>query len=248
MFLTFTDSNAPETPADALRHNTEDTEESPQKINMTLNMEGMVIIFNDDSIKLATLVISAGEFKTVLLPESMRVSLKLNGFDLTDESNTGFADDSVFRKLITMKGKNLTELNYETFDATTNVNQYDSLLTFTTGPMHVNFNEASFNKLIRYFFKFQQMKSLFDKAREIAYNQAPSIETVNNMKMDIVINAPIIQFPRLTDSQSNSIDILKVGLGEIFVQNHFTIGDESEKINNIRLGIRTGQALSLIHI
>lgn len=119
MTLYFTkeiDPNAPEMPADVLRHNKEDRDDAPQKINMKIKMEAVNVIFNDDSIKLATLVLSAGEFTMVLLPERYNINLKLGGLELTDETNESFSRDSVFRKIIQMKGQELVELSYESFD------------------------------------------------------------------------------------------------------------------------------------
>lgn len=50
---TFTDPAASEVPSDVLRHNEADLEDSPQKINMSMSLEGIIVVLNDDSIKLA---------------------------------------------------------------------------------------------------------------------------------------------------------------------------------------------------
>ncbi|CAI4045614.1 hypothetical protein SKDZ_12G0190 [Saccharomyces kudriavzevii ZP591] len=242
--LTFTDPNAPEMPADALRHNKEDREDAPQKINMKIKMEAVNVILNDDSIKLATLVLSAGEFMMVLLPEKYSINLRLGGLELTDETNESFSRDSVFRKIIQMKGEELVELSYESFDPTTNIKDYDSFLKYSTGSMHVNFIESAVNRMVNFFAKFQKSKVSFDRARLAAYNQAPSIDSVNNMKMDIVIKAPIIQFPKLVGAQENDYDLMRFYLGEFFIENVFSVVDESHKINHIKLGVREGQLSS----
>ncbi|CAI4602875.1 CPI_1c_G0034240.mRNA.1.CDS.1 [Saccharomyces cerevisiae] len=242
--LTFTDPNAPEMPADVLRHNKEDRDDAPQKINMKIKMEAVNVIFNDDSIKLATLVLSAGEFTMVLLPERYNINLKLGGLELTDETNESFSRDSVFRKIIQMKGQELVELSYESFDPATNTKDYDSFLKYSTGSMHVNFIESAVNRMVNFFAKFQKSKVSFDRARLAAYNQAPSIDAVNNMKMDIVIKAPIIQFPKLVGTQENNYDTMRFYLGEFFIENKFSVIDESHKINHIKLGVREGQLSS----
>lgn len=245
---TFTDPNTPEVPADALRHNKENREDAPQKLNMRISMAGILVIFNDDSIKLATLIFSAGEFSITLMPEKMKVNMKLGGLELTDEITESLPRDSVFRKLISMSDNELAELTYETFDAKNNPHDYDSILKYTTGSMHVNFIEHTVNKLVNYFCKFQRMKTLFDKAREVAYNQAPSIESVNNLKMDVLIKAPFIQFPRLIDPREGLYDSIKFYLGEFFIQNTFSDGQEDCKINHIKMGIREGQVLSILNL
>ncbi|QLL30358.1 hypothetical protein HG536_0A01750 [Torulaspora globosa] len=241
---TFTDPSTPEVPADVLRHNRENREDAPQKINLAVDMAGIVIIFNDDSLKLATLVLSAGEFTMFLLPEKMKVNMRLGGLELTDEVSGGLPRDSIFRRVITMSDAELAELTYETFDPANNPNNYDSVLKYTTGSLHINFIEHSINKLVNFFYKLQKLKKLFDKARELAYDQAPSIESVNNLKMDILIKAPIIEFPKLIDPRNDIYDSMKFYLGEFFIQNEFHDLADSHKVNHIKLGLREGQLLS----
>lgn len=244
---TFTDPDAPALPADALRHNKENWEDAPQKLTMNVNMAGMVVLLNDESIKLATLILSAVDFSMTLLPEKMRVNMKLGGLELTDEISESLPEDSVFRRLISMSDKDLAELTYETFDASNNPHNYDSILKYSTGSMNINFIEHSVNKLMNFFYKFQRMKTVFDSAREVAYNQAPSIDSVNNMKMDINIKAPVIQFPKLIDPRKGIYDSIKFYLGEVFIENSFS-GDESEgKINHIKMGVRDGEVSSLFN-
>lgn len=241
---TFTDPTTPDMPADVLRHNKENREDAPQKLDMVIKMAGIVVILNDDSIKLATLVLSAGELSMFLLPERMKVNMKLGGLELTDETSDTLPRDSVFRRIITMSDKELAELTYETFDPANNPHDYDSALKYTTGSMHVSFVEQSINKLVNYFYKFSKLKSLFDRARELAYDQAPSIESVNNLKMEILVKAPIVEFPKLIDPRQNIHDSIKFYLGELCIQNTFSDGKASHKINHITLGIREGQLLS----
>lgn len=245
---TFTDPSATEVPADVLRHNKENREDAPQKVNMAVTMAGMVIILNDDSLKLATLVLSAGEFSMFLLPEKMKVNMKLGGLELTDEVSDSLPRDSLFRKVITMSDDELAELTYETFDPANNSNNYDSVLRYTTGSLHVSFIEHSINKLVNFFYRFQKLKNLFDRARQLAYEQAPSIESVNNLKIDITIKAPVIEFPKLIDPRNNVYDSMKFYLGELFIQNTFSDLANSRKINHIKLGVREGQLLSSFNL
>lgn len=244
---TFTDPDAAEMPADVLRHNKENREDAPQKLTMNVRMEGMVILLNDDSIKLATLVLSAANFSMVLLPEKMKVNMKLGDLQLTDETSQTLPADSIFWKVISMSSKDLAELTYETFDSSNNPHNYDSILKYTTGSMNINFVEHSINKLVNFFYKFQRMKTLFDTAREVAYNQAPSIDSVNNMKMDITIKAPVIQFPKLIDPRIGLYDSVKFYLGEVFIQNTFSGEQLENKINHIKMGLRDGEISSIFN-
>lgn len=245
---TFTDPSTPEVPADVLRHNKENREDAPQKLDMVIKMAGIVVILNDDSLKLATLVLSAAEFNMFLLPERMKVNMRLGGLELTDESSESLPRDSVFRRIITMSDNELAELTYETFDPANNTNDYDSILKYTTGSMHVSFVEQSINKIVNYFYKFSKLKNVFDRAREIAYDQAPSIESVNNLKMEILVKAPIIEFPKLIDPRQNIYDSIKFYLGEFFIHNTFSDGKAAHKINHIKLGIREGQVTSIFNL
>ena len=248
MVLTFTDPNAPEMPADRLKHNDENHEDAPQKLKINFQYEGMDIILNDDSMKLGTFTLSAGEYNMLLLPESMKFSMNFDGIELIDEINEGVDKESVFRKLITMNNQGLIQLNYEKYDTTTNKFNYDSMLTLSAGAMFVNFNRESVKRIILFLKKFQKMKSYFDSLRQAAYNQAPTLSTVNNMKIDLRVKAPIIQFPRTSESGRSQFDSIKFYLGEIYVENDFKKTNNTNVINHINLGLRNGQMSSLFNL
>ena len=244
MVLTFTDPNAPEMPADALRHNQEDREDAPQKFNIKFKYGGLDIILNDDSMKLASFCLSSGEYNLLLLPESMKFKMNFDGLELIDEVNEGCDKDSVFRKLISMNNQDLIELSYEKFDATTKEVNFDSELSLTTGSMFINFNKESIRRILEFFKKFQKMKTYFDGIRQAAYNQAPSLSVVNNMKVNVSVRAPIVQFPRLSTHSQEKYDSIKFYLGEIFVSNEFVEASPSTVLNRINLGLREGQISS----
>ena len=244
MVLTFTDPNAPEMPADALKHNDENREDAPQKFNVNFKYGGLDIVLNDDSMKLANFCLSSGEYNILLLPESMKFKMNFDGLELVDEINEGSDKDSVFRKLISMNNQDLIELSYEKFDATTKKVNYDSELCLTTGSMFINFNKESIRRILEFFKKFQKMKSYFDSIRQAAYNQAPSLSAVNNMKINVSVRAPIVQFPRLSTHSHDQYDSIKFYLGEIFVNNEFVELSASNILNRMTLGLRDGQVSS----
>ncbi|CAD1784077.1 similar to Saccharomyces cerevisiae YLL040C VPS13 Protein of unknown function [Maudiozyma barnettii] len=246
--LTFTDPNAPEVPADILKHNDEDHDDSPQQLKVKFKYEGMDVILNDESMKLATFTLSSGEYDLLLLPESMKFKMDFDGVELIDEINEGVGKNSVFRKLISMNNQDLVGLRYEKYDATTNKFNYDSMMVLSAGAMFVNFNKESIRRIVLFLKKFQKMKTYFDSLRLAAYNQAPSLSTVNNMKVNISIKAPIIQFPRLAPRSNDKFDSIKFYLGEIFIENDFIQSSTSNIINNIKLGLRNGQIASLFHL
>ncbi|EDO14961.1 hypothetical protein Kpol_388p4 [Vanderwaltozyma polyspora DSM 70294] len=244
---TFTDPTATDMPADALRHNSEDREDAPQKIIMLVKMAGVTIDFNDDSSKLATWILTAAEFSLLMLPEKMKFGLKLGGMELIDASVLN-ADGQEFSRLISMDDEELVEFSYETFDPTENKNNYDSLLIYKAASMHVTFVEESINKIMNYFYKFLRMKSLFEKAREVAYNQTPSIDAVNNMKLSINVKSPLITFPRESDYENGKYDTIDFYLGDFYVENHFTQIELDHKVNHMKLGIKEGSFSSKIWI
>lgn len=242
-----TDPEAPDMPQSALNHNKEDGEDSPQTINFVIFMEGSNIVFNDETSRIGTLVLAKGELHVLLLPQKMRVDLKSEGFELFDDFQTNYDKDSVFRKLISMNGKELFDLKYETFDPETNDRDYDSLLRYSTGSMQVNFIEDSVNRYVNYFYKFSQMKTLFDRARQIAYNQVPSMDTVNNMKMEILVRAPEIRFPKSSLMSFENVDSLNVYLGELSVNNYFVDTGRSTKANKIDFDVRNTRITSIFN-
>ncbi|SCW01107.1 LAFE_0D05226g1_1 [Lachancea fermentati] len=247
VLTTFTDPNATEMPVDALKHNSADVEDAPQKMNVEINMGNIIIVLNDESTKLATLELSAGEIKLFMLPEKMLLKAKLGGLDLTNEVYQELPRDSPMRKIISMSDHELAELTYETFDVANNNNNYSSKLVYKTGSMNINFVEDAVNRIVNYLAKFQKMKGLFDRAREAAYNQAGSIESVNNIKMNIVIKAPVITFPKLINPAKHTYDHVTFYLGEFFIDNNFVKSNDSY-INQIKAGVRSGTLSSLFHM
>lgn len=248
VLLTFTNQDLEPLPSDILKHNEEGREDSPQKITIDIKMEGISILFKDEHCKLATLDLSKGYFTGNFLPTRMYFSLKLDGLDLTDEILNQSDSSSQLRRLMTMNGKQLLELEYETFDAKTNKLDYDSRLKCNTGAMFVNFNESTINQIIKYGFRFSKMKTYFDTIRSSAYNQVPAIDTVKNMKLDLIIRSPIIQFPRQNRDFENSFDVIKFYLGELYVENKILDTSPTSKINAVRVGLRDGNISSALKL
>lgn len=235
-----------EMPSDVLKHNSEDRDDSPQKINMNVSIDGIVIYLNDNNEKLATLDISTGRFTMLLLPTSMKVSSTIDGMDLLD--NLTVSEVSDYSNIITMNGKQLFEFNYETYDPETNANNFDSLLECKTGAMFVNFNSNTLNRILGFFYKFQKMKSYFDGLRQAAYNQAPTLEAVKNLKINALIQSPIIQFFCENKEFPDTPNIIKCYLGEFFVDNSFIRNSSNETINKISAGLRDGSISSIMDI
>ncbi|KAG0682611.1 hypothetical protein C6P40_000285 [Pichia californica] len=212
---TFTDPLAPEIPSDKLRHNDETNINAPAHINVNINMKSINMILNDDGIKLATLILERADISVFMLPDSMRVSASLGGLNLIDN------DTHNGRELITIQGDDLADLFYETYDPETNILPYSSKFKFETRSMVVMFAEDSFARIYSFICQFQRMKYIYDRARDVALDQANNVDYSNKMKFDILIRAPIFIFPKIVDPVNDLYDTITANLGEIHTFNDF---------------------------
>lgn len=245
---TFTDPNAEATPADEIKHlDTFNESVVPQKINVAVALDSIFVVLNDDGDKLATLQLSTALFTVFLLPEAMEVKGKLGALSLFDDSNHGSPRDSVFRSLISIEGDNLAEFTYKTYDAVANTELYQSSIAFTTAATKINFVEGAFFKIFSFLSKFQRMKAIYDSAREAAINQANQIDISNQIKMDFLVKAPIIHFPKLVAPGSEeACDDLIVELGDLYLNNEFF--KQKDTLHNIiRSGIKNINVFSKLN-
>lgn len=258
---TFVDVDSPDTPADQLKHNDADDEDAaPAKINVQVVLDSIIVVLNEDGLKLATLELSSADIIILVLPEALELDGKLGALSLHDEVNGGSPRDSIMRNLISIEegqdanSSSLAEFSYKTFDPQTNTNAYHSEIKFTTGSVKVNFVEDAFSKIFNYASQFQRMKEIYDHAREAAINQATQIDDVDKIKFDVNVKAPTIVFPQLVQdrvlanvSQDDRYDRLTAQLGEIFASNSF-IEEETNGIQNIiNAGIRNVNVSTLFH-
>lgn len=230
---TFTNPTQDATEADQLNHNDSANDDSPQKINVDVNLDSIILVLNEDGIKLATLQLSTADFNVFLLPEEMEVNGKLGALTLHDESNQGSPRNSIFRSLISIEGDNLATFAYKTFDAAKNKEPYQSSVVFTSAAMKVNFVQDAFGKIFAFLTKFLKMKAIYDSAREAAINQANQIDNASSIKLDFLVRAPTIYFPKLIDPEHDICDMLIAELGELYLNNKF------ETINEIQHNIMT---------
>lgn len=243
---TFTEPNAVATEADQLNHNDSSDEDSPQKINVHVNLDSIIVVLNEDGIKLATMQLGTAEFNVFLLPEEMVVKGKLGALSLHDESNQGSPRDSIFRSLISIEGDNLAEFVYKTFDLEKNPEPYQSSVEFTSAAMKINFVQDAFGKIFAYLSKFLKMKAIYDSAREVAINQASQIDNASSIKLDFLVHAPTIYFPKLVDAENDKCDMLIAELGKLYLNNKFET--ENDILHNIiSAGIRNVNLSTCFH-
>lgn len=236
---TFTDPNAEATPADELNQNdSKDDEVSPQKIHVSVNLESIIAVLNEDGIKLATLQLSTADIYVFLVPEEMEVKGKIGALSLHDETNHGSPRDSLLRSLISIEGDHLAEFTYKTFNSHTNTSEFNSFVEFKTGSAKINFVEDAFNKIFNYLNQFLRMKAIYDRARDAAINQATQIDDANKIKFNFQVRAPTIVFPKLADPSNQSYDKVIAHLGELYASNDFVTDDAGVVKNVISSGLR----------
>ncbi|CAK9441286.1 uncharacterized protein LODBEIA_P51550 [Lodderomyces beijingensis] len=221
---TFSDPNAAPVPADELKHNAKDDDAAPQKIDMNVKLESIIVILNDDGLKIATLELDSASIDLFLLPEAMDIKGNLGSLTLSDDA---LSSDSKLKKLIDMGDKNLAEFSYKTFSNHPQDKEQPSELDFKTGAISVNFVESSFNKIFEFSSQFMKMKAIYDGTREAAMNQAAQLPA--KLKFNVLVNAPTITFPLI----HRGADTIVANLGEIYAHNEY-----KGALNVIKTGIR----------
>ncbi|KZF24832.1 vacuolar protein sorting-associated protein 13 [Xylona heveae TC161] len=263
VLVTFTDQSSP--PRDKAGLPQEDGAESehekelakeaePQagKIKLKVKLQSIVLILNNDGVRLATMSLNTADVGIFLMGKAMRIGARLGDLSLIDDINQGASTDSPLRQLVTIQGDELADFSYETFDADSpSYPGYDSSVFLRSGSIKVNFLTEPFRKIIDFFVKFGKMQAIFNAARQAAANQASQIqETANKMHFDILVRTPILVFPRVTLLDKPQRDLLTAYLGEIYANNKFVPLDDSsepEVVNHLSAGVRNIRLTSDFH-
>ncbi|KNB01705.1 hypothetical protein FOXG_04892 [Fusarium oxysporum f. sp. lycopersici 4287] len=211
------------------------------------------LILNNDGIRLATLSFNKADAGIFLRGKTMRISARLGDLSLVDDVNLGVSEDSHLRKLVTIQGDDLADFRYETFDSSNPKAYpgYDSSVFLRAGSVKVNFVEEPFRKIIDFLVKFGKMQALYNAARQAAMNQANQLQqSPSRFKFDVVVNTPIVVFPRVQQPGQTERDVVTAYLGEIYAQNKFTPLDDSENSDiamKLSAGIRNIKLTSDFH-
>ncbi|KFA74354.1 hypothetical protein S40288_06674 [Stachybotrys chartarum IBT 40288] len=234
-------------------------EEVPQPQGNTASMRVKVdlksirLILNNDGIRLATLSFNQADVGIFLRGKTMRLLTKLGDLSLVDDVNQGVSEESNLRQLVTIQGDDLADLRYETFDSSNPQGYpgYDSSVYLRAGSVKINFVEEPFRKIIDFVVKFGKMQALYNAARQAAANQANQIQqSPSRFKFDVVVNTPIVVFPRLVVPGRTKRDVVTAYLGELYAQNKFAPLDDSEDAETamkISAGIRKIRLTSNFH-
>ncbi|KAI0846527.1 vacuolar protein sorting-associated protein 13 [Daldinia vernicosa] len=222
-------------------------------IRVKVDLKSIRMILNNDGIRLATLSFNHADVGVFLLGRTMRVAAKLGDLTLVDDVNIGASENSSFRQLVTIQGDELADFRYETYDPSNGkiYPGYDSSIYLRAGSIKVNFLEEPFRKIIEFLVKFGKMQAIYNAARQAAANQAQQLQqSTSRFKFDVIVNTPIIVFPRALSSDRSKRDLITAYLGEIYAQNKFTPLDDTEDSEiamKLSAGIRNIRLTSLFH-
>ncbi|KAI9761476.1 MAG: hypothetical protein M4579_000986 [Chaenotheca gracillima] len=214
------------------------------KLRVKINLKSIVLILNNDGLRLATLSLNTADVGIFLMGKTMRIGARLGSLSLVDDINQGAASDSSLRQLVAIQGNELADFRYETFDSASSDTYpgYDSSIYLRSGSIKVNFVEEPFRKIIDFMVKFGKMQAIFNAARQAALNQANQIqENASKMHFDILIRTPILVFPRVAMGERPKRDLITAYLGEIYANNTFVPLEDSEEsavANKLSVGIR----------
>ncbi|KAF5020391.1 hypothetical protein F66182_7578 [Fusarium sp. NRRL 66182] len=222
-------------------------------IRVKVDLKSIRLILNNDGIRLATLSFNKADAGIFLRGKTMRISARLGDLSLVDDVNLGVSEHSHLRKLVTIQGDDLADFRYETFDSSNPKAYpgYDSSVFLRAGSIKLNFVEEPFRKIIDFLVKFGKMQALYNAARQAAMNQANQMQqSPSRFKFDVVINTPIVVFPRVQQPGQLERDVVTAYLGEIYAQNKFAPLDDSEDSEiamKLSAGIRNIKLTSDFH-
>ncbi|KAH3685434.1 hypothetical protein WICPIJ_003592 [Wickerhamomyces pijperi] len=245
ILTTFTDPNQPPPQPQPIM-NFQDPDTLAQQIRVDINLDSIMLVLNDEGIKLATIQLSTAHVDVLVLPETLKVYSKLGELTLHDDVNEGSQRDSVLRKLLSFDGNEMAEFTYETIDMNSpTFSEYQSKFLFEAGSLRINVVEEPIKKILGFLNKFQKMKLYFDNARIQAFNQV--VLPDQNIKFDIKVKTPIIVFPQLINANSDLFNNITVYLGEFKSSNVFTKDPVKGLINKIECGLSSAKFTSTFH-
>ncbi|BFZ57125.1 Vacuolar protein sorting-associated protein 13 [Savitreella phatthalungensis] len=228
-------------------------EEDPEaaidvKMRVKVELTSIVLILNQDGIRLATIKMSKGDVGVFMSGPTMRVGARIGNFSVRDDINTGIAKSSPLRQLIDVQGDELADFRYETFARmAATYPGYDSSVYLRLSSIKVNFLEEPMRKILAFGAKFARMKAVFDEARNMAMNSVQQAQQqAGKMHFDLLVRTPIVVFPRIS-GETQERDVVTANLGELFAINSFERADSSDEVNHVSAGIRNISLASKFH-
>ncbi|KAJ1897430.1 Vacuolar protein sorting-associated protein 13 [Kickxella alabastrina] len=222
---------------------------------------------HDDGTPIALLSVTAATMR-VLVTSEILLEAKVGNIQLIDQldlipthTHNHYPQDHLDpqRLLMYIKGDELADLRYETFDPKSlSYPGHNAAVKLRLGAAHLAFIERPIRELMLFGSRFSAMHGLFEAARQAAANGTTQLTEemmggTQKYHFDVAMSAPVISFPRNgfvpyddTVSDANSagalgVDMLVAQPGELTISNEFTTVREVGKdwdVNHISLGLR----------
>lgn len=172
------------------------SENSASSRKVCVNLEGINVVLNDDGDVLGNFQLTHARLLTELMaPQGMRFDATLGALSLEDVED---------HKILSIDGGG--DLADFTYDAPSPERSY---VKFRSGAVRLNLEELPCARIARFFSRFNQMKTVYDQARMLAFNQAIQVEP-GKMNFDVLMRAPVVVFPWGDDT-------LIAQLGELYI-------------------------------
>ncbi|EJD47755.1 vacuolar protein sorting-associated protein vps13 [Auricularia subglabra TFB-10046 SS5] len=198
---------------------------SSDKLSVHVKLDSFLVFLVNTSAQFATLSLSAADVTVLINGPTMRVAARLENISLTDDSQID--RDPVNAQLLSIEGKEVAHVIYETFDVSKQPanNSINSSITFHAGALKFRFVEKPLHDIYAFLIKLARLKGLYDAATQAAVQRASELE-VQRMKFDVHVQSPIVIFPWNVRAPR---DVLTVKLGEISASNHFEMTENRFK-------------------
>ncbi|KAJ2786527.1 Vacuolar protein sorting-associated protein 13 [Coemansia interrupta] len=228
---------------------------------------------HDDGSPIAVLSVTEAMMRVIVTSEVL-VEAKVGNITLTDQLDLAptylqqqrhqHEPLDPRRLLLYIKGDELADLRYETFDPDSlNYPGHNASVKLRLGAAHLMFIERPIRELMLFGSRFSAMHGLFEAARQAAANGTSQLTEEmmgGNQKyhFDVVMSAPVITFPRDgfvpymnhpdgTSPGGLGVDVLVAQPGELTILNEFTTVREMGQIWDVnhvslmlrRIGIKT---------
>lgn len=208
-------------------------------MQVTLLLDSVNFILNNDGIRLATGELSHGDMTVLLANGTTKVAAKFANFTLTDDL-TPPKEKRVHkpydRQLLTIQGEELVDLRFDTYlKDDEEYPGYDQSLYVKMGSAQFTFLERPVRQLLEFMGKFAAMKAVYDRARQAALESAQQLQqSTAKTHFDITIMTPVVLFPEM---HRHPLDVVVAHLGEISASNEFR-NEDNGCINAVKAGIR----------
>ncbi|TEB35046.1 hypothetical protein FA13DRAFT_1915662 [Coprinellus micaceus] len=206
-------------------------EQNDMKIRVLVKLQGVQVVFVNESEAVATLDLSVGDVFILTRATSLRVSGRLGSLALVNDNKSyGIRPD--FNQLLSIEGENFADFIYQTFDP--NDESYagvKSSICFNAASLKFNYLEEPLRDMYAFLTKLARLKYLYDAARTVAVQTASEMD---RMQFAVSISSPILVFP--SDPTSLS-DVVIMRLGHIDAKNSFdsAVTKTSASLHGIKL-------------